>query len=68
MVTKAKNRTESATPKSRINVGKLKLRKETIKDLTSDNKKGIKGGIAIGTLATRCCMDSCCSFRHSTCI
>ena len=43
MVTKAKNRTESATPKSRIKVGKLKLSRETVKDLNPEQAKRGQG-------------------------
>ena len=64
MVTKAKNRTESATPKSRINVGKLKLRKETIKDLTPDKQKEVKGG----AINTNGCYNTHCSYRQSYCL
>jgi hypothetical protein len=39
-----KNTNEKATRKSRVKVGKLTLRKETIKDLASRDKKLIKGG------------------------
>ena len=70
MVTKNKNREEKAgmkaTTKSRIKVDKLKLNKETIKDLTPDNKKGLKGGIAWPSGGGH--MDGQCTGRHSTCI
>jgi hypothetical protein len=41
MVTKSK---ASKKQKSRVKVGKLKLNKETIKDLSGKEAKGIKGG------------------------
>jgi natural product precursor len=41
MVTKSKT---DGTKKGRIKVGKLKLNKETVKDLTSKEAKQIKGG------------------------
>jgi len=73
MVTKNNKRAEKArmkaTTKSRIKVGKLKLNKETIKDLTPDNKKGLKGGMAWPS-GPDCGghMDGQCTARHSTCI
>lgn len=42
MVTKF--RTAGAKKKGTVKVGKLKLKKETVKDLTGSEKKGIKGG------------------------
>jgi len=43
MVTKGKN---AGTKKGRVKVGKLKLNRETVKDLTPSEKKGMKGGLA----------------------
>lgn len=40
MVTKSK----AGQKKSKVKVGKLKLNKETVKDLTGKEKKQIKGG------------------------
>jgi hypothetical protein len=72
MVTKNKNREEKAgtkaTTKSRIKVGKLNLNKETIKDLTPDNKKGLKGGMAWPSGPDCGGLDGQCTARHSTCI
>ena len=47
MVTKNKNRDDKAARKSRVNVGKLQLSKETIKDLTPGKQKQVKGGARI---------------------
>jgi hypothetical protein len=44
MVTKKKTTTK-ATKKSRVKVGKLKVNKETVKDLTGDESKKVKGGV-----------------------
>ena len=44
MVTKNKNQGEKEVTKSRVNVGKLQLSKETIKDLTPGKQKQVKGG------------------------
>lgn len=41
MVTRAKN---TGAKKGKVKVGKLKLNKETVKDLTSSERKQIKGG------------------------
>jgi hypothetical protein len=42
MVTKSKNQTAK---KSRVKVGKLKLNKERVKDLSGGEKRGVKGGL-----------------------
>ncbi|HEY6120581.1 MAG TPA: class I lanthipeptide [Pyrinomonadaceae bacterium] len=44
MVAKNKNREEKTT-KRRVKVGKLELKRETIKDLTPDKQKKVKGGV-----------------------
>lgn len=43
MVTKSKA-TNTASKKGRVKVGKLKLNKETVKDLSEKEAKGVKGG------------------------
>jgi hypothetical protein len=48
MVTKSKAASK-APKKSRVKAGKLKLNKETLKDLTGDEARRIKGG-AMGTI------------------
>ena len=46
MVTRSKTQTsESEEKKGKIKVDKLKLNKETIRDLTESDQKGVKGGI-----------------------
>jgi len=47
MVTKNKNQAEKEVTKSRVKVGKLQLKKETIKDLTPGKQKQVKGGRAV---------------------
>jgi len=42
-VTKNNKRDEKAATKSRVNVGKLQLSNETIKDLTPDKQKQVQG-------------------------
>ena len=42
MITKSKNTGEK---KGKIEVGKLKLEKQTVKDLTAGEKKQVKGGV-----------------------
>ena len=44
MVTKNKNREEKADTKNRVKLGKLQLKKETVKDLSPGKQKQIKGG------------------------
>jgi natural product precursor len=48
MVTKSKAHTigEKEEKKGRVKVGKLKLNKETVKDLTNSEAKRVKGGQA----------------------
>ncbi len=43
MVTKPKK--AGGTKKGRVNVGKLKLNKETVKDLSGAQKKKVRGGL-----------------------
>ena len=57
MVTKNKNTNEQ--PKSRAQVGKLQLNKETVKELTVDKLKHIKGGLRWG--------DTCIDLAVSLC-
>ena len=54
MVTK-KKRSVSATKKSRVKVGTLKLNKETVEDLSNRESKGIKGG----ALKFSCAISGC---------
>jgi hypothetical protein len=44
MVTKSKAG-KPASQKGRVKVGKLKLNKETVKDLSGKEAKGVKGGV-----------------------
>lgn len=46
MVTKSK-KSSTGAKKGRVKVGKLELNKETVKDLTSGEKKGVKGGSVV---------------------
>jgi len=48
MVVKSKNKTtgEKEQKKGRVKVGKLKVNKETVKDLTPSEEKEIQGGQA----------------------
>jgi len=49
MVTRSKTQTsENDENKGKIKVDKLKLSKETIRDLTDSEKKGAKGGVRVG--------------------
>ena len=44
MVTKNTSKNLQAKEKGRVDIGKLQLNKETVKDLTSGEVKDIKGG------------------------
>lgn len=64
MVTKAK-KDAGGEKHSRVRVGKLKLNKETVKDLGGEEAKQIKGGQKpvepkTGPYCTRWCSISCC--------
>jgi hypothetical protein len=52
MVTKKKSTVEKEEKKGRVEVNKLKLNKETLKDLTSDEAQRVKGGTGL-TVASR---------------
>jgi hypothetical protein len=63
MVTKSK---KTGAKKGRVKVGRLKLNKETVKDLIGSEGKKIKGGVArtpgtADTCATACsnCLRAC---------
>jgi len=47
MVAKNKNQADKEVTKGRVKVGKLQLKKETYKDLTSKQQKQVKGGKAV---------------------
>jgi hypothetical protein len=57
MVVKSKNRTagEEQSKKSRVKVGKLKVSKETLTNLTGKEKRQIKGGEGIVQATRRGC-------------
>lgn|GEM_PF-3568693 len=46
MVTKKQTSNDKAGKKNRVRIGKLKLNKETVKDLTSDEAQRVKGGLS----------------------
>lgn len=46
MVTKSK----AGQKKSKVNLGKLKVNKETVKDLSTDDQKQVKGGLVVNTI------------------
>ena len=49
MVTRSKTQTSEGEEKQgKIKVDKLKLNKETIRDLTESERKGVKGGVRVG--------------------
>ena len=45
MVTKSKQKSDQEKEKGRVKVGKLQLNKETVKNLTSSERRKIKGGV-----------------------
>jgi len=54
---------EREEKKGRVKVGKLQVNKETVKNLTSAEQKGIKGGGTVYTRDTNCarCITDACS-------
>ena len=54
----AKTKTKGSQKKGKVKVGKLVLNKETVKDLTGSERKGIKGG-ALGLVTTERCSGRC---------
>jgi hypothetical protein len=65
MVTKSKKITgEKEQKKGRVKVGELKLNKETVKDLTGDEARRIKGGAATGS---RICGDTTVAIASRIC-
>ena len=52
MVIKKKTPDTPAKEKGRVKVGKLQLNKETVKDLSEKDVKGIKGGMVPTLMAT----------------
>jgi hypothetical protein len=55
----AKTKTKGSQKKGKVKVGKLILNKETVKDLTTRERKRIKGGI-IGLGGTGICPTASC--------
>jgi natural product precursor len=55
MVTKSKQ--TAVAKKGRVKVGKLKLKKETVKELSSRQEKRIKGGAVAPGLGTPACRE-----------
>jgi hypothetical protein len=53
MVTKSRG---ADAKKGKVKVGKLNLKKETVKNLTGSEKKNVKGGqFPTSVIATACC-------------
>jgi len=50
MVKKNQSTGEKSATKSRVNIGKVQLNKETIRDLTSDDLKKVDGGLVVLTI------------------
>ena len=48
MVTKSNQTSEQEEDKGRVKVGKLKVNRETVKDLTTNEQKRIKAGYGAG--------------------
>ena len=66
MVTKSK-KGSTGTKKGRVKSGKLKLNKETVKDLTSEQQKMVRGGLSLGQTKD-CTIASVCRCSASLCI
>ncbi len=69
MVTKKKSTGEKEAKRSKIKIGKLKLNKETVMDLSRAEKKRIKGGQAAWPTATGTCCETgiCLTLRIEHC-
>ena len=53
MVTKSRN---AGAKKGKVKVGKLNLKKETVKNLSGSEKRNVKGGqFPTSAVATACC-------------
>ena len=63
MVTKKKSTGEKEAKRGRIEVGKLKLNKETVKDLTTGEKKKVRGAAIGNATANNADLASYCDGR-----
>jgi len=59
MVTKKKSTSSKEAKKGRVKIGKLKLSKETIKDLTDKDQRQLKGGAKARGNNTTVCTGYC---------
>ena len=59
MVTKSKSKADAGKKKGRVKVGKLKLDKETAKDLTTSESEKVRGGGAGRTARFTCPANHC---------
>lgn len=67
MVVKKKSTSEQGELKGKVKVGKLKLNRETVKDLTSEQQKRVKGGL-LGNASTSCSVNfKCCKDSGNNC-
>ncbi len=67
MVTKSQ---KSGAKKGKVKVGSLKLNRETVKDLSTAEKKGIKGKVAgaiIKVQPKNATIATCCNCSYSGC-
>ncbi len=55
MVTKKKSPSTKSAKKGRVKIGKLKLSKETIKDLTNKDQRQVKAGVRNRPNGTTAC-------------
>lgn len=58
MVAKMKRTEAKEKEKGRVQIGKLSLNRETIKDLAPEEKRRIKGGAAKVTLLPECIVET----------
>ena len=54
------NKSKKSTSGSKVKVGKMKLNKETVKDLSSAEKKLVKGGQRPEYTKQSVCNNECC--------
>ncbi len=57
----AKTKTKASQKKNKVKIGKLKLNKETVKELTGGQKKQLRGGAARQNKTDDTCLVIACS-------
>jgi len=61
------SKSKSGQKKGKVKSGKLRLNRETVKDLTSEEQKMVRGGVTLGPTKD-CTIASVCRCSASLCI